>query len=331
MGGIIRQYSWVIDLVGILLCSFFLAKITGVYLGGALEIKRSIGILAPIAEAPLIERERASINSYRIITERNIFDATERKAEAKAGDDQGIVEEEPSPTGVAVPTSLKLTVLGVLVVGEGTDTRSSATIASGSPSSSSSSSRRKKRKSSSRANVFSVGAVESFAPDTKIVRVQPDRIEFLNKGRLEYAEVASEFGSNIFGPPGEGEVAASTPSKPSGDKDTLIRKEGGGKFTIDQAEIDNALQNLDKLYTDIRAVPNFSGGKVSGMKILSVKRGSMFSKLGLRRGDVLKRINGMELDVKRGFEIFNTLKDEKSITLDLVRQGQATTLDYEIR
>jgi len=330
MGGLIRQYSWVVDLVGILLCSFFLAKITGIYLGGALEIKRSIGILTPMAEAPLIERARSSVNDYRIIVERNIFDATEQGTdEDEKGADTGIVEEEPSPTGDAVLTSLKLTVLGVLVVGEGTDARSSATIASGS-SSTSGSSRRRSRKSRSGAKVFAVGAAESFAPDTKIVRVQPDRIEFLNGGRLEYAEVMSDFGSNIFGAPTQDEVASSSsPGKPQ--EDSMVRKEGAGRFTIDKAEIDNALQNLDKLYTDIRAVPNFSGGKVSGMKILSVKRGSMFSKLGLRRGDVLKKINGMELDVKRGFEIFNTLKDEKNISLDLVRQGQPTTLEYDIR
>ena len=36
MGGFFRQYGWIVDLVGILLCSFFTAKITGVYLGKAL-------------------------------------------------------------------------------------------------------------------------------------------------------------------------------------------------------------------------------------------------------------------------------------------------------
>ncbi|HPM41693.1 MAG TPA: general secretion pathway protein GspC, partial [bacterium] len=76
---------------------------------------------------------------------------------------------------------------------------------------------------------------------------------------------------------------------------------------------------------------NFSGGKVSGMKILSVKGDSIFAKLGMRRGDVLQKINGMELDVKRGFEIFNQLKDSKNIQLDLIRQGQPTSLEYEIR
>ncbi len=95
--------------------------------------------------------------------------------------------------------------------------------------------------------------------------------------------------------------------------------------------MNNALSNIDKLYTEIRAVPSFQGGKMSGMKILSVKRGSVFDKLGLRRGDVLQKINGMELDVRKGFQIFNQLKDSKAITLDLIRQGQPRTFEYEIR
>ncbi|MBI4126951.1 MAG: hypothetical protein HY465_05605 [Deltaproteobacteria bacterium] len=67
------------------------------------------------------------------------------------------------------------------------------------------------------------------------------------------------------------------------------------------------------------------------MKILSVKNGSIFAKLGIQRGDILERINGMELDVKQGFAIFSQLKDAKQLAVDLVRQGQPVTMEYEIR
>ncbi len=78
-------------------------------------------------------------------------------------------------------------------------------------------------------------------------------------------------------------------------------------------------------------MPNFSGGKISGMKVLSVKNGSIFAKLGLKRGDILQKINGMDLDVKQGFAIFSQLKDSKNLTVDLIRGGQAQSFDYEIR
>ncbi|HPQ80987.1 MAG TPA: type II secretion system protein GspC [bacterium] len=328
MGGFFRQYSWVIDLVGILFCSLLLAKITGVYLGKALEVKRSIGVIRGV-EAPPAERKRVDLSEYAIIVERNIFDASDRGSQIAAGEEPDEqIQEDAVPTGEAVKTSLSVTVLGVLVVGDGRDKRSTATIAGGGSSPPPTTRGRAPSRGGSQAEVYAVGDEESFAPNTKLVRVAPDRIEFLNGGRLEYAEVSSEFDSSIFGPPVREPVAMKESStEPSG----TIKKEGEGKFAVDRREVDEAIQNLDRLYTEIRAVPNFSGGRVSGMKILSVKGGSIFAKLGLRRGDILQKINGMELDVKRGFEIFNQLKDSTNIQLDLLRQGQPTTLEYEIR
>lgn len=327
MGGLFRQYSWIVDLAGVLLCSFFLAKMAGIYLGGILEVKRSIGILKT-AEVAAPETKLVELSEYKIIIERNIFDSSEKGAEGAAGKEgEGLFDEETLAKGEAVKTSLNLKVLGVLVVGDGRDKRSTATIAGGGGAAKP---KDAKGGGGGSAAVYAVGDEESFAPNTKLTRVQPDRIEFINNGRLEYAEVESEFGEDIFGAPKE-ELVASKGPEPKAAKESTVKAETPGKFTVDQREIDAAMQNLDKLYTDIRAVPNFAGGKVSGMKILSVKGDSLFAKLGLRRGDILQKINGMELDVKRGFEIFNQLKDQKSITLDLVRQGSPTTLEYEIR
>ena len=158
----------------------------------------------------------------------------------------------------------------------------------------------------------------------------------MNSGRLEYAILEEEGGGSIFGSPIADltgvEPTPSAPPKSAGEgSDHLIKALGGNKFVIDQGEIDGALTNLDTLYTKIRIVPNISGGQVAGMKILNVSRGSIFEKLGLKRGDVLDKINGMELDVKQGFQIFSQLKEEKSFTLDLIRQGQKQTFEYEVR
>lgn len=315
MSSIFRQYSWLVDLIAVLFCSFFLAKITGIYLGKTLELKISIGVLKTVEPGPA-EVKRPDVSEYKIILERNIFDSTETPTEETAAGVEGA--EEAVATGEAVKTSLDIKVIGILVVGEGRDNRSTATVVG--PG------------GKAGPSVYAVGDVESFAPNTKLTKVAPDRIEFLNGGRLEYAEIGGELGPSIFGPPPVGEAVASKAPAPVEKKEgPLIKPEGAGRFTIDQKEIENALSNLDKLYTEIRAVPNFEGGKVSGMKVLSVKSGSLFSKIGLQRGDVLQRINGIELDVRKGFEIFNQLKDQKTLTVDLIRQGSQQTFEYEIR
>jgi len=319
MGDFFKQYLWLIDLVAVLFCSFFAAKITSVYIAKTLEVEQvlSISSPSPSAGADLSAPRTISISDYRVIIERNVFDSSEVPAEVTA--EQQASEEAPVPTGEAVKTTLGIKLFGVLVIGIGEDPRSSATVQGVG--------------GNAAIDTYSVGTVDGFAPNTKLIRVKPDRIEFSNSGRLEYALMEDEMGTSIFGGPpkeGPGEVPAegATPETPTA---PLVKETGEGKFVLDQSEVDNALKNLDRLYTEVRAVPNFAGGKVSGIKILSVKQGSIFDKLGLRRGDILERINGMELDVKRGFEIFSTLKDEKKLTLDLVRQGQNQTVEYEIR
>lgn len=309
----LKQYSWVLNIVFILLVSFFAAKIVNVYLAKTLEVKRSIGVLKTAA-APGDFTVTKDISDFDVIAERNIFDSSESGAASEATEGE-VSDANYVPGGEAVKTSLSIKVLAVLVIGEGKDKRSSATIDAG---------------GGTGIDVYGVGDEKSFASGTRLVQVKPDRIEFVRSGRLEYAELIENVGESIFGPPKplEGAVAAkaATPSSQE-----TVNKVAEGKFAIDQSEIDNAIQNLDKLYTEIRAIPNFQDGKAAGMKILSVKPGSVFAKLGLKRGDVLQRINGVDLDVRKGFEIFNQLKDQKSLSLDLVRGGSNQTVEYEIR
>jgi general secretion pathway protein C len=307
-----KQYSWLLNVLFILFVSFFASKITNVYLSKALEVKKSIGVVKTAEEAPpmSVVKER---EDYDVITQRNIFDSSDT-GEGSGEAEGGGAETAYVPGGEAVKTGLSIKVLAVLVIGEGKDKRSSATVDSGGKDG---------------VDVYAVGEERSFSPGVKLVQVKPDRIEFIRGGRLEYAELLEDMGGTIFGPPIEGPVA-SKEAAPAKEGEAVV-KAGEGKYVIDQREIDNALQNLDKLYTEIRAVPNFQDGRASGMKILSIKPGSVFAKLGLKRGDVLQKINGMELDVRKGFEIFSQLKDQKSLSLDLIRGGANQTVEYEIR
>lgn len=303
----LKQYSWLINVALILIASLFAAKIANVYLGKMLEVKKSIGVLKSEGTSMNLDTVK-NREDYEVIVQRNIFDSSETGETAEAGtaEDTAYI-----PGGEAIKTSLSVKVLAVLVIGEGKDKRSSATI------------------DSSGVDVYGVGDEKTFSPGVKLVQIKPDRIEFVRNGRLEYAELIQEMGEDIFGLP-KPMGGTTTAAKVSQTAET-ITKVAEGKFTIDQHEIENAVQNLDKLYTEIRAVPNFQEGRVAGMKILSVKPGSVFAKLGLKRGDILQRINGLELDVRKGFEIFSQLKDQKSLTLDLVRGGSNQTVEYEIR
>lgn len=313
MEALLKQWMWVAKALGVLVAAFLMAKITNVYVGQLLELHRSIGVVSPMVTETKSEDMRKQ-SDFDVIVQRNIFDSSETPVSPDQAGAPGSATQQV-PTGEAVKTSLPIKVMGVMMIGDGKDKRSSTSI-----------------EVSGKSDAYGVGDEMAIASNAKLVQVKPDRIEFVNGGRLEYAELDMGLGENIFGPP-KATAATVTTEKttPVGEKEGGVAKLTDNKFAIDQKEIDNALANPELLYTEIRAVPNFENGKVSGMKVLSIKPGSIFSKLGIKRGDVLQQINGMDLDVKQGFQIFSQLKDQKNFNMNVQRNGAKTTLEYEIR
>ncbi len=316
----LRRYDWTLHLAALVVCAYFLARAITTYLGGVLE-SASVSVAEVPAAQPVSAQGDAggdvSLDLYKVIEERNIFNSAEVAASPETGPSE-LNPEQLGELGPAVKTSLDIKVQSTLVIGDGTDRRSSAMISGG------------KAKGS---KAYFVADEETFSPGVKLTKVDKNRVEFVNGGRLEYAELqdwASK--KSVFAPPDEvhGKDAKGTGDKDKG-KPADESASAGGKIVLDQKEVDDALQNLDKLTQEVRIVPNFQDGKPAGMKVLSIKPGGLASKLGIRRGDVLEKVNGQELDIKRGMELFSTMKDSKNFSLDVTRGGKNQTLEYEIK
>ncbi len=106
----------------------------------------------------------------------------------------------------------------------------------------------------------------------------------------------------------------------------------GPVMYLDATEVKNTLDNLPAVMTQARAIPFWQGGKPVGLRLFAIKSGSIFEKLGLKNGDILKDINGKKLgDFSKAMEIFEDLKNETSLKIQLERSKQETTLQYKIR
>ncbi len=115
-------------------------------------------------------------------------------------------------------------------------------------------------------------------------------------------------------------------------QETSIVKVTPNQWVLDRQEIAVALDDLPQLLTKARVVPNFTAGKPDGFRIFSIVPDSFFSKIGLQNGDVLQRINGVEVkDPENFMKVFQQLKGETAVTLDLIRNNQKQTFAYEIR
>ena len=83
---------------------------------------------------------------------------------------------------------------------------------------------------------------------------------------------------------------------------------------------------------EIKQQPDQQGGKQRGFKLFSIKPKSVFSKIGLKNGDVLQTVNGYTLSSPdKILEVYGKLKDSEQISIDVLRRGKARSFEYSIR
>jgi len=111
-----------------------------------------------------------------------------------------------------------------------------------------------------------------------------------------------------------------------------VRKVGEGRFMVDQREITSSTENLNQVLTQARALPYMEAGKTVGFRISEIVPGSIYEKIGLVNGDVVQRVNSQDVDDPgKFFQLYQGLKDEKRISIDLLRNGQRQSLNYDVR
>jgi|GEM_PF-1483503 len=109
-----------------------------------------------------------------------------------------------------------------------------------------------------------------------------------------------------------------------------ITKVSSTHYRIERGALDTALANLNKLSRGARVVPKKYKGK-SGYKIYRIKSSSPYKYLGLRNNDILVGVNGQSVsDPAQAMELYNQLKDESNVTLDVIRRGKEMTIEYDI-
>ena len=111
-----------------------------------------------------------------------------------------------------------------------------------------------------------------------------------------------------------------------------IRSVARNKWVLDKRELTGALENISRLLTQARLIPNFTAGRPDGFKVVSITPRSFYEKIGLQNGDVLQRINGVDVKDPQSFlVVFQQLKEENNFSLDLLRNNSKETFQYEIR
>lgn len=127
---------------------------------------------------------------------------------------------------------------------------------------------------------------------------------------------------------GQPEPVALAPPQTGG----LATQVGSGSYVIDQRALNAALDNIGQAMTDARMLPSVKDGKVEGFRVSEVKPKGIFGTIGLKNGDLLLRINDFPIDSpEKAIQSFASLKGQSRIKLDMIRDGQPSSFNYDIR
>lgn len=166
---------------------------------------------------------------------------------------------------------------------------------------------------SKRQDVFSLG--ERIFDGPELVEVRDSAVVVVAAGRRYTIELESAAAQA----PGTGATGA-------------IRNTAPGRFLVDRREVDHSIDNLNKVVTELRAVPLVKDGKSLGFRIFNIRPGSVIDRMGLANGDVVQSVNGVTLDEpSKALAMLEDLRTADRLTVDLLRKNKPTTLIYDIR
>ncbi len=172
-----------------------------------------------------------------------------------------------------------------------------------------------------RQDVFLVG--ERVFDGPKLVAVEPGRATVLYKGRKQVYEIT------------EPEQSATPDATPAGNNERAgngIRKTGETTYAVDRREVEYAIENLNTIVTQMRAVPYLRDGASLGFRVFNIRPDSLFERMGLKNGDVIQSVNGIELNSpSQALGLLDSVASADQLQVNLLRHNQPSTLTYAIQ
>jgi general secretion pathway protein C len=117
--------------------------------------------------------------------------------------------------------------------------------------------------------------------------------------------------------------------KPSSKPSRLPRSQN---ITLKRSQIDTAVKDINSLMNQVKISPNFENGKPDGLVLKSIKPKSIFRKMGLRSGDVIKGVDGKDIEsVDDALKLYESLNSSSSLQVQVKRRGELKNINYNIR
>ena len=287
-----KLYSTVFNLVALFVAIYIGVDLFYRVLGAQLRVVDTEEIV--IEQATRVNNmKRTPLKDFRVVMDRNIFGSEEKAAE-------GI---KPTDLETLEPTSLKVALLGTVT---GNPQNAVAVIEE-----------TDKRKQ----GLYRVGdsvqdAIVKMILRGKVVLRVGDKDEILTMEESSSKRASLE------------EEASSARNR----RLPTRASQRGASITVRRSDVQDALQNINTLLSQVRIRPHFKDGKADGLALSNIKGDSIFAKLGLRDGDIVQGVNDRPITSPDDIvSFYNKLTSGSRISLQINRRGQERTINYRIR
>ena len=295
---VIRKYFWAVNLCFVALVALLAAKTVNLFFEAA---------IAPAPSAPTA-REPTRVVQPQVPATLDLPKLAQLTGLPLPAPETEEEEQKPDMSSAPVRTSLRVKLLGTLV----------STLPSWSIGSILDLQNQKS----------STVMIGDKVQNAEVLSIQRDRVIIANNGRREY--IGAEGGDGAPAPP---PIATTRPVNDPGQAyGAGIKALDDNNYEVPRSEVDRALANLNDLAMQARIVPAFKDGQAEGFKLFSIRPDSLYSKIGIVNGDVIKRINGFEMNSpEKALEVYTKLKDANRIDIEVDRNGQTLRKTYNVR
>jgi len=309
---IFKRHFWVVHLAFIFLVALLVARTANGFVESALTPLPTER--AAVVPRPTIMQPRAALDLDRLATLTGLPIPTPEPE----------VQEPTTPVvdmnAAPVKSGLRVRLLGTLV-SEGAPEFSVASI---------------QDVVTLRVQTYMVGDLLQGAT---VLEIERERVIILNNGRREYIDDTPGDGTMVAVAPPPTPIVPAAPVRnfdsrpPNGaGLGAGIKQLGENDYEVPRAEIDKTLSNLNDVAMQARIVPAFKDGVAQGFKLFSIRPDSIYSKIGIQNGDVIKRINGYDLNSpEKALEIYSKLKEASRIDIEVERNGSTVRKTYNVR
>lgn len=299
-----KRYQWVVQLVFVVMASYLVADNVNTFVSQGL-----VGTQAVYREPGKKMSDKVQtkgLASFNGISKRNIFNSKPSLVDEKPDEREGPETKEED----IEESNLKVTLVGTVV---GPPQIASAIL---------------EHQQGREQRLYRLNDIIKAAnEEATLIRVERHQVYVLHDGREEVLLLFDEDEAK------KGPSSRKASSKATTDfDDEKIRQVSDNAYLIDEGEVENAITNMSQLFNQIRVVPHVQDGKTDGFKVFAIRPGSIFENIGLKNGDILQAINGMSLDSpEKALQLYQQLQNEKSFSVDLLRNNSVESFSYEIR